>query len=49
MLELKLGLFISKNDGEYWEPKQLNLPVVPINDLYIQNNDLIAATAGRSF
>ena len=43
------GLFISKNDGESWKAKQLNLPVVPINDLYIQNNDLIAATAGRSF
>ena len=43
------GFFISKNDGETWEKLQLNLPVVPINDLYIRNNDLIAATAGRSF
>ena len=32
-----------------WEKLQLNLPVVPINDLFIRNNDLIAATAGRSF
>jgi photosystem II stability/assembly factor-like uncharacterized protein len=43
------GLYISKNDGENWSHIQLNLPVVPINDLYIQDNDLIAATAGRSF
>jgi len=43
------GLFISWNDGNSWEPFQLNLPVVPINDLVIQDNDLIAATAGRSF
>jgi photosystem II stability/assembly factor-like uncharacterized protein len=43
------GLYISKNDGETWDQVQLNLPVVPINDLYIQDNDLIAATAGRSF
>ena len=43
------GLYISKNDGETWGQVQLNLPVVPINDLYIQDNDLIAATAGRSF
>ncbi len=43
------GLFISLDDGLNWQPFQLNLPVVPINDLYIQDNDLIAATAGRSF
>ncbi|NND88561.1 MAG: glycosyl hydrolase, partial [Flavobacteriaceae bacterium] len=43
------GLFISKDDGKSWKPFQLNLPVVPINDLAIQDNDLIAATAGRSF
>ena len=40
---------MSTSDGEKWAPLQLNLPVVPINDLFIQDNDLIAATAGRSF
>lgn len=43
------GLFISWDDGTNWQPFQLNLPVVPINDLTIQDNDLVAATAGRSF
>jgi photosystem II stability/assembly factor-like uncharacterized protein len=43
------GLFISLDDGQNWQPFQLNLPVVPINDLIIQDNDLVAATAGRSF
>ena len=43
------GLYISFNDGVFWKKIQLNLPVVPINDLTIQDNDLIAATAGRSF
>ncbi|XLS29521.1 VPS10 domain-containing protein [Flavobacteriaceae bacterium M23B6Z8] len=43
------GLYISKNDGLSWEKFQLNLPVVPINDLTIQDNDLVVATAGRSF
>lgn len=43
------GLFISFDDGENWQAFQLNLPVVPINELAIQDNDLIAATAGRSF
>jgi photosystem II stability/assembly factor-like uncharacterized protein len=43
------GLYISLDDGQNWQPFQLNLPVVPINDLVIQDNDLVAATAGRSF
>ena len=43
------GFYISFNDGNFWEAFQSNLPVVPINDLFIQDNDLIAATAGRSF
>lgn len=43
------GLYISWNDGAYWQPFQLNLPPVPINDLTIQDNDLVLATAGRSF
>ncbi len=43
------GLYISLNDGQNWQQVQLNLPVVPINDLIIQTNDLVAATAGRSF
>jgi photosystem II stability/assembly factor-like uncharacterized protein len=43
------GLYISLDDGENWQQLQLNLPVVPINDLVIQDNDLIVATSGRSF
>ncbi|WP_318312201.1 VPS10 domain-containing protein [Flagellimonas crocea] len=43
------GLYVSLDDGQHWQPLQLNLPVVPINDLIIQNNDLVAATAGRAF
>lgn len=43
------GLFISFNDGQNWQSFQLNLPIVPINDLVFQDNDLVAATAGRSF
>ena len=43
------GLYISFDDGQNWQEFQLNLPVVPINDLIFQNNDLAAATAGRSF
>ncbi|NNM18857.1 MAG: glycosyl hydrolase [Croceitalea sp.] len=43
------GLFISLNDGLNWQPFQLNLPIVPINDISKQDNDLVIATAGRSF
>lgn len=43
------GLYISPNDGGNWVKFQLNLPVVPINDLTIRQNDLVAATAGRAF
>ena len=43
------GLYVSFDDGANWQKFQLNLPVVPINDLVIQDNDLVVATAGRSF
>jgi photosystem II stability/assembly factor-like uncharacterized protein len=43
------GMYVSFNDGENWQPIQLNLPVVPIHDLVIQDNSLVAATHGRSF
>ena len=37
------------DDGEQWQPIQANLPIVPIHDMAVKNNDLIAATHGRSF
>ena len=43
------GMYISFDDGNSWKPFQLNLPVVPITDLTIKNDNLIAATQGRSF
>lgn len=43
------GMYISFDDGAHWQPFQLNLPIVPITDLTIKNDNLIAATQGRSF
>ncbi|MCB0637905.1 MAG: glycosyl hydrolase [Lewinella sp.] len=43
------GLYLSYNNGAFWHRFQLNLPVCPINDLTIRDNDLIAATSGRGF
>ena len=45
----EFGMYISFDDGTSWKPFQLNLPVVPITDLTIKNDNLIAATQGRSF
>jgi hypothetical protein len=45
----EMGVYVSFNDGASWQPLQLNLPVVPITDLHIKENDLIAATQGRSY
>ncbi len=43
------GFYISFNAGVNWQPLQLNLPIVPVTDLMIRDNDLVAATAGRAF
>lgn len=43
------GMYISFNDGQSWQSFQMNLPIVPITDLTIKNDNLIAATQGRSF
>ncbi|HZN10059.1 MAG TPA: glycosyl hydrolase, partial [Blastocatellia bacterium] len=45
------GIYVSFNDGESWQPFQLNLPVVPITDLAVhkREKDLVVATQGRSF
>ena len=43
------GIFASFDGGAQWQPLQLNLPVVPITDLVVKDNDLVVATQGRSF
>ncbi|QCX01550.1 glycosyl hydrolase [Aggregatimonas sangjinii] len=42
------GMYISFDDGANWSPFQLNLPIVPITDLAIKEDNLIVATQGRS-
>lgn len=43
------GFYISYDAGSQWQRLQLNLPVVPVTDLIIHDNDLIVSTAGRAF
>jgi photosystem II stability/assembly factor-like uncharacterized protein len=45
----ELGIFVSFDDGAHWQPLQLNLPVSPIHDLLVKDDDLVVATHGRSF
>ncbi len=45
----ELGMYLSFDGGEHWQPWQLNLPIVPVNDLQVHGNDLVAATQGRGF
>jgi len=42
------GMYISFDDGANWNPFQMNLPIVPITDLAIKDDNLIVATQGRS-
>ena len=43
------GMFISFDDGKNWEPFQQNLPVTPVTDIKIKDNDLLLSTMGRGF
>ena len=43
------GIYVSFDDGGTWHSLQGNLPVVPVYDLAIKDDDLVAATHGRSF
>jgi hypothetical protein len=43
------GVYASFDDGATWRPFQLELPIVPITDLAIRDDDLVAATQGRGY
>ncbi|MEM8920397.1 MAG: glycosyl hydrolase, partial [Pseudomonadota bacterium] len=44
------GAFVSFDNGaDRWKSLDLNLPPVPITDMIVRQNDLIAATQGRGF
>ena len=43
------GIVVSVDAGSQWTPLRNNLPVVPVYDLAVKDNDLVAGTHGRSF
>jgi hypothetical protein len=50
-LGLENALYVSFNDGEQWEPLQLDLPPAPVSWMQIQRtfNDLVISTWTRVF
>jgi len=45
----EFGMYFSVDDGDHWQPLQLNLPVSSVRDLVVHGDDLVIATHGRSF
>ena len=45
----EFGIYVSFDDGDHWQPLQLNLPVTSVRDMTVHGDDLIVATHGRSF
>ena len=43
------GVYVSFDDGRNWQWLQKNLPLVPVHDITIKDNDVILGTHGRSF
>ncbi|HWC65451.1 MAG TPA: hypothetical protein VG777_05160 [Thermoanaerobaculia bacterium] len=41
------GTFVSLDDGDHWQPLQLDLPTTWVRDLLVHGDDLVAATQGR--
>ena len=44
----EFGLYVSFDNGGHWQPFNLNMPQVPINDIKIHHKDLVVATQGRA-
>lgn len=44
----ELGVYVSFDDGDHWQPLQLNLPVSSVQDITIHGDDLVIGTHGRS-
>ncbi|MDB4898477.1 MAG: glycosyl hydrolase repeat-containing protein, partial [Gemmatimonadetes bacterium] len=43
------AVYFSLDDGDHWQPLRLNMPASSIRDLVIKDDDVVAATHGRSF
>jgi len=42
------GVYVSFDDGDHWQPLQLNLPAATVRDLVVHRDNIVIATYGRS-
>ena len=45
----ELRVYVSFNDGEVWQPLELNMPITSVRDVIVHGDDLAVATYGRGF
>jgi hypothetical protein len=45
----EFGMYVSFDNGDRWQPFQMNLPVSPVTDIKVAHHDLVVSTQGRSF
>ncbi|HUB50951.1 MAG TPA: hypothetical protein VL986_02205 [Terracidiphilus sp.] len=45
----ELRVYVSFDDGDHWQPLELNMPVTSVRDLVVHGDDLAVATFGRGF
>lgn len=43
------GVYLSFDEGAHWQPFRQNLPMVPVHDIRVKNDDVVLATHGRGF
>ena len=45
----ELRVYVSFNNGNQWQPLELNMPVTSVRDIVVHGDDLAVATYGRGF
>jgi photosystem II stability/assembly factor-like uncharacterized protein len=45
----ELRVYVSFDDGDHWQPLELNMPVTSVRDVLVHSDDLAVATFGRGF
>ncbi|GAP65552.1 hypothetical protein MBSD_n0842 [Mizugakiibacter sediminis] len=45
----ELGMYVSFDDGDRWQPLQLDLPRTSVRDIDVHGDDVVIATHGRGF
>lgn len=45
----ELRVYVSFDDGDQWQPLQLNMPAVSVRDIMVHGDDLDIATHGRGY